>query len=232
MKIVLGVILGTTLVLGTLMAALSFRSPEVFVSPNRQFRIEILGDRERPEIPFLSTDLKADIFIDDKKLDRTFIYPSDFFESSFNSVYHNLSWDSENVFGFHRDVEPKVATEVDSDSLTVTNKTDQTVGFLNIMFGGNRYLLLNLGGKSSQTIYSKHSMYQEYIDVGGVFSDGTKISDDGKNFSEVAKYKNRRLFRYCATVEGNSVLVNSVDLDGYASVGVNRDALKVSACGK
>lgn len=233
MNVFWGIISGCIFVFVALLFALSFRPPTVFVSPNGHFRIELYGDMERPEVPFLSTDLKADVFINGQKLGRTYIYPSgDFFESSFDSVYRDLSWDSENIFGFHRDSESKIASEADGDSLTVSNKTDRAIGFLNIMFGGNRYLLMNLGSKSSQTIYIKNSMYHEYIDVSGVFSDGTKLEGDGKNFSEAAKYRNKRFFRYCATAEDDSVAVNSVDLDGYSTIGSRREALRVRSCGE
>jgi hypothetical protein len=233
MKVFLGIISGFIFVFGTLVVALLLRPPTVFISPDGQFKIELYGNMERPEVPFLSTDLTADVFVNGQKLERTYIYPSgDFFESSFDSVYRDLSWDSENVFGFHRNSRSKIASEEDGDSLTVSNKTDRTIGFLNIMFGGNRYLLMNLGSKSSQSIYVRNSMYNEYIDVSGVFSDRTKIEGDGKNFTETSKYKNKRLFRYCATVENDRVRVNSVDLDGYSTIGTNREALRVRACGE
>lgn len=204
---------------------------DIFVSPNGTYRIEFWGDKGRASFFSLGNSVNARIFTGQKLVGDTTIHMGDFMDSSFDLTYQKFVWHNEKVFGLHGIRDHDLVTVENGDSLTVTNNSSKEINYLNVTFGVNRFLILNLEPGNSQIVFRNHSMAPEWISGSGQFADGGAISWNGLSFFEEEKKKRERLFRYCLTVNADQLAINSVDLVG-ENLNPSRITARVHSCGE
>jgi len=153
-----------------------------------------------------------------------------FMDSSFDLTYQKFRWHSERIFGMHGVQNHDPATAENGDSLTITNRSSKKASYLNVGFGINRFLILDLEPGDSHTVYTNHSMAPEWITGSAVLADGMEVRNSGINFFESAKKNNERLFRYCLTVNDTRLEINSIDVEG-ENLNPSRKTPRLEACG-
>jgi len=186
---------------------------EILISPNGRYKVELYGDKRRPW--FFTNTVSAKIFDGQRFLSETDLHSGDWMDSSFESIYKKYVWVDDNIISFRGIQNQQIANEQNGDSLVISNNTEREIRFVELAFSVNRFIVINLPPHSSQTIYVNHSKANEYIFAMGEFSDGQKINLKGVNFAEKSKKNINELFKYCASIENNTILINSVQIEGY-----------------
>jgi hypothetical protein len=191
-----------------------FEKPfEILISPNGKYKVELYGDKRRPW--FFTNTVSAKIFDGQKLLAEQELHHGDWMDNSFESLYQKNVWVDDNIISFRGIQNHKVANVENGDSLVIKNNTEREIRFLELAFSVNKFLVINLPPHSSQTIFVNHSKANEYIFATGEFSDGQKITFKGVNFAEKSKKNSSQLFKYCASIENNTILINSIQIEGF-----------------
>ena len=228
-------IAGISLFLTFIVGVVGFRyfeqPTDLFVSPNGKYRLELFGDKERPWDPFRTNRVTADILSDGIRRRGIHVHTGDWMDSSFDLTYQRLRWHNERVFGFHGDNNHEGVNEGYADSLTLTNKTEMRIAYLNARFGNNRFLVFDLEPGETQVLFAAHGVSHEYIYVDGEFENGVQVGGTGLNFSESSKKQKSELFQYCAAVVGENVVVNGLGIEGTSSWPNEIRVPAVSSCG-
>lgn len=230
--VVAGVSLFLTFLVGLLVIRYFEEPIDVFVSPNGKYRIELYGDKERPWLPFYENSVKADVVSNGVRNRGLHIHTGDWMDSSFDLTYQKFRWHNERVLGFHGVGNHEPVASDFGDSLTLLNNTAKRIAYLNVTFGVNRFLVFDLEPGENQELFVVHGMHHQYIYVAGEFENGLHVKGAGLNFTEKAKKQRKGLFRYCATVVGESVVVNGIGIDGTSSSPKEIIVPAVSECGE
>lgn len=213
-KFIIGfALLVLTMFFGIWAFSLLHHPSDVLMSPSGKYKVELYGDKRRPW--FFSNTLTAKMYASEKILAVDEIHSADAFDTSFELTYQKYIWTNENILSFRGIQNHEVATDKNGDSLSISNTTDKDIRFLKVVFSVNMFLVLELPAHSSQTVFINHSKAPEYIWATGEFADGEKIKFKGVNFAEKKKDGIKELFKYCASVGGNEVSINSLQIEGY-----------------
>jgi hypothetical protein len=191
---------------------------DVFDSPDGRYRIEFSGEKDRPAIPFGTNLMTAELFEASRSIGRTEIHWADWMDSSFNLTYQTFRWHDSDVFALHGIQNKEPIDSGAGDSLTVSNRSQSKIRFINAYFDINRFLIMGLEPNSSRTVFIHHSVAPTWITASITLDDGTELKPAGVNFYESEKRKSERLFRYCLTVRDNTAEISSVDLVGNYNV--------------
>ena len=216
MKQVLGLlgVFATAIVISLTVVDYSQSPIDVHLSPDGHYRIELFGHKGPRNFPIGSNSVHAHVYSGDRFIGTTSIHTNDFMDTSFEMTYQQFRWSSESVFGLHGVADHDVATNTNGDSLTITNGSSKRINFLNITFGVNKFIALELEPGGSRRVHINHSMAPTWIAGDGAFVDGQSINWHGMNFFEDAKRGKERLFRYCFTVKDSGLKIDSLDVVG------------------
>jgi hypothetical protein len=183
---------------------------DIYISPNKEYKVELWGDKTQPSLPFQTNVVTAKMFIRDNYKYSTQIHYADWFDTSFDKTYFFVDWEKDNILRLGN---TKLVSE--GDSVTVTNNSSKKIRFLKFGYAISKYLVFNLESQSKVTIHNQHSIKDEYIYVDGEFYDGEKIPTNNVNFSETAKRRIKNPFQFCISIENKESLINSVQIEGY-----------------
>ncbi|MBK6590534.1 MAG: hypothetical protein IPG22_19820 [Acidobacteria bacterium] len=232
MKLIFSLSIAVGLIAGLVFAFIGYQyvKPPVFssTSPDRRFRVDLFGNLDAPEFPFIMSTIEAEVIAEGRKLSRVPIHFADPLEGSFNVTYRELRWSDDNVFGLYGLPESDFRDGISRDSITITNNANRNIGFLKVRFGGNQFFIFDLKSNRNQAInLTQKSRVLEYVHVSGEFDSGTEIRSGGINFDSSDKQPSR----YCVTIDEGGTRINSVDLQGWT---LNPDKIivpAVKACG-
>jgi hypothetical protein len=187
---------------------------DVFDSPDGRYRVEFSGEKDRPVIPFDTSIVMAEIFDRGASIGQTEIHYADWMDTSFYLTYQTFRWHQADVFGLHGVNDKDPSTAETGDALTISNQSSSKLHFVNARFDVNRFLILGLEPHTSRTMFIHHSMAPTWITASAIRNDGATLKSAGVNFFESEKRKGDGPFKYCITIDDDSLEINSVDLIG------------------
>ena len=213
-KALIGICFGALLVTGLVAWALLRKRPVIseIASPNGDLTLRLTGDPTMPMTPFRDHWVYFDLSRNAKPVlaDR-FLHFGDWLDPSFNFLYTQHRWPSNNMIQFLREAAP----ESECDRLVVRNNTDQAISYLRIE-SRDLFLVFNLDPRSEVNIrptpQSLMTRELSWIEVEGEFADYRRIDWKGVNFSMGGQ---KGPFDYHISINAGGAQVTSPQLAQY-----------------
>ena len=211
-RIILGIII-TASTFGTIACVNPFQSG-VFLStssPNKTYKVELIGNKSSPSLPFVDHEAHFNLFKGDQPLVKNaYLSRYDWFDSGVDEMYPEHKWASDSVLRFSSDISK---SEKSYDSLVVTNKTNKTIKYLRIV-AGDLLFIFEMPPNSKSKFSVPHLGDLPWVTGEGEFADSQQIKANGVNFLN-NKTKLDVSLHYCISVSDDSLKTESPILEGY-----------------
>ena len=133
----------------------------------------------------------------------------DWFDSDFAEMYPEHKWLSDSTVRFGYQISDSKRR---SDSLTVSNATNEPVRYLKITIG-DMLFLFDLSPGATIDLQVPHEGWLSWVAATGTFVDGQMIPVNGVNFFH--RDKLTVPLHYCLTVTQGKIRIASTVIDGY-----------------
>ena len=153
-----------------------------FVSQQGSTHIKLIGNPDRPRLPFVENVLDVELRYRDWPQAQSFeLYRADFMDEGFVDRYADPVWLNESTIKFAR---RNLRPGSEADELTVTNQTSRPIDYVRVS-ASDLLILVNAapGMTATYEVGRSGSSDNDYVSVGGRYHDGIPIPQTSANFS-------------------------------------------------